>query len=108
MYITDASRNPGHNGPAESAPLPLAHAETESVPIRPYLKEGAFGPETVTAMGTAFEDVCQKLENAGRSDLSRETIATKIIELARGGEADPVVLREMALMEFGLSGLSKS
>ena len=76
--------------------------------IGPYLKEGAFGPETVSAMGTAFEDVCQKLEGAGRSDLSRETIATKIIELARAGEADPVVLREMALMEFGLSGLSKS
>ena len=106
MYITDATRDPVHNRAGESAPKPLA-AETELVPIRPYLKEGAFGPETVSAMGRAFEDVCQKLESAGRSDFSKETIASKIIELARGGEADPVVLREMALMEFGLSGLSK-
>jgi hypothetical protein len=59
-------------------------------------------------MGRVFEDVCKMLESAGRSDLSKETVASKIIELARGGEADPVVLREMALSEFGLSGLSKS
>jgi len=77
------------------------------VPIGPYLKEGAFGPETVAAMATAFEDVCKNLDAAGRSDLSKETVATKIIELARAGETDPVVLREMALSEFGLSRLSK-
>jgi hypothetical protein len=34
-------------------------------------------------------------------------VATKVIELARGGETDPVVLREMVLSEFGLSRFSK-
>jgi len=50
--------------------------------------------------------VCKAIDVSGGSDISKETIATKIIELARGGEADPIVLREMALSEFGLSRLS--
>ena len=78
------------------------------MPIRSYVQEGAFGPEMVAAMGAAFQDVCKTMEASGRSDLARETIAAKIIELARTGEADPVVLREMALSEFGLSRLTKS
>jgi hypothetical protein len=58
-------------------------------------------------MGTAFEDVCKVLEMLGRSDVTKEIIATKIIELARGGETDPIVLREMVLSELGLSRVSK-
>ena len=77
------------------------------MPIKPYFEEGAFGPEAVAAMATAFEEVCKTLDAAGRSDLSKEAVATKIIELARAGETDPVVLREMALSEFGLTRLSK-
>jgi len=76
------------------------------VPIRPFIKEGAFGPDAISVMATAFEDACKALEASGRADITKETIATKIIELARGGEADPIVLREMALSEFGLSRLS--
>ena len=76
------------------------------MPIRPFIKDGAFGPEVISAMGAAFEDVCKAIDVSGGSDISKETIATKIIELARGGEADLVVLREMALSEFGLSRLS--
>ena len=75
------------------------------VPIRPFIKEIAFGPEVISVMGTAFEDVCKALEVSGRSDVSKELIATKIIQLARGGETDPVVLREMVLSELGLSRL---
>jgi hypothetical protein len=77
------------------------------VPIKPFIKDGAFGPDVISVMATAFEDVCKALEETGRSDITKETIATKIIELARGGESDPVVLREMTLSEFGLSRLSK-
>jgi hypothetical protein len=58
-------------------------------------------------MATAFEDVCKALAASDRSDITKETVALKVIELTRGGEMDPVVLREMALSEFGLSGLSK-
>ena len=73
------------------------------MPIRSFLRDAVFGPETISAMGLAFQDVCEQVERSGRSEVSREAIATKIIELARGGETDPVVLREMVLSEFGLS-----
>jgi len=85
----------------------LLKAKEHLVPIRPYLKEGAFGPDVVSAMAAAFEDVRSALANSGRSDITIEMIAAKIIELARGGEIDPVVLREMTLSELGLSRLSK-
>jgi hypothetical protein len=62
----------------------------------------------VAAMAAAFQDVCKTMQASGRSDLEQEAIAAKIIELARAGEADPVVLREMALSEFGLPRLTKS
>jgi hypothetical protein len=58
-------------------------------------------------MATAFEDAWKALAASDRSDITRERVATKVIELARGGETDPVVLREMVLSEFGLSRLSK-
>jgi hypothetical protein len=58
-------------------------------------------------MTVAFDDVCKALDAAGRSDVTKDTIAVKIIDLARAGETDSVVLYEMALSEFGISGLSK-
>ena len=77
------------------------------MPIKPFIKDGAFGPDVISDMAAAFEDVCKTLEEKRRTDVTKETIATKIIELARGGETDPIVLREMTLSEFGLSDLSK-
>jgi len=75
--------------------------------IGPYLKEGAFDPEVISAMASAFDDMCKALDAGGRSDLTKEAIAAKIIDLARAGETDSVVLYEMALSEFGLSALSE-
>jgi hypothetical protein len=77
------------------------------VSISAYLKDGAYGPEAISAMAAAFEDVCRAVEAAGRSDVTRDTLALKIIDLARSGESDAVVLREMALSELGLADLSK-
>jgi hypothetical protein len=74
------------------------------VPIRPFIKDGAFGPDVISVMAKAFEDVCKAIDVSDHPDITKETIATKIIELARGGETDPIVLREMALSEFGLAG----
>ena len=72
------------------------------MPIRPFLKGAVFDPEVVSVMGTAFEDVCKALEASGRTDVTREIIAIKIIQLARGGETHPIVLREKVLSELGL------
>jgi hypothetical protein len=76
------------------------------MPIRQFLKGGVFDPDIISVMSTAFKDVCKALEAASdRSDVTKEMIATKIIQLAQGGETDPNVLRERVLSEFGLPRL---
>ena len=75
------------------------------MPIRPFLQDAVFEPETISAMGTALEDACKALEASGRSDVTKEMIAIKIIQLARGGETNPIVLRTMVLSEIRLSQL---
>jgi hypothetical protein len=103
MYITDSIRQLAHNHDGwEAGRASLKGEEQYLVPIRAFIKDGAFGPDVISVMATAFEAVCKTLETSGRSDITKETIATKIIELACGGETDPVVLHEMVLSELGL------
>lgn len=68
--------------------------------IIPFLRQqGAFDPEVTKAMSTAFDAVCDAL-NVPLSDADgRETVAAKIIALARRGERDPVRLRDRILGE---------
>jgi predicted alternative tryptophan synthase beta-subunit len=66
------------------------------MPIRPFLKGVVFNPEATHAMGLAFERACQ-----ARTDLDKETVAKRIIELARQGEHDPDRLCELILKEIG-------
>jgi hypothetical protein len=73
------------------------------VPITPFLGDAVFGPEGLSVMSAAFEDVCKAVEVSGRSDVTKEVIATRIIELARRGETDPIAMREVVLSELGLS-----
>lgn len=55
------------------------------MPIRQYLKdEAAFEPEAIQAMSDALERTCKALKLNGHA-MDRETIATRIIELARSG-----------------------
>jgi hypothetical protein len=75
------------------------------VPITPFLKNAAFGPDAISVMSTAFVDVCKVLEASGRSDVAKEVIAATIIQLAQRNETDPIVLREMTLSELGVSRL---
>ena len=35
------------------------------MPIRPFLKDAVFGPDVISVMGAAFEDVCKTLEGLG-------------------------------------------
>jgi hypothetical protein len=81
----------------------LAKREERLVPIGRFLEDAVFGPELVSAMGRAFEDVGAALDAAGRSDVAKETVADMIIHLARRGETDPIVLRDKVLSELGLS-----
>jgi hypothetical protein len=67
------------------------------MPIRPFIRSGAFEPEVIAVMSEAFEAACKELDEAGQPKVAREVIAGRIIAAARIGERDPARLREAAL-----------
>lgn len=69
------------------------------MPIRPFIRSGAFEPEVIAAMSEAFEAACKELDESGQPRVAREVIAARIIAAARTGEHDPVRLRAAALRE---------
>ena len=70
------------------------------MPIRPYLNGIAFDPETIEALGVAFEKALQSLRLVDRTDLATELLAKKMIEVAQQGERDPERLCERTLQGF--------
>jgi hypothetical protein len=66
--------------------------------ILPYLQDDAFQPDDITAMSMALDDVCKELKLDGNAN-AKETIAVRIIELARCGERSPTKLRDRVLRE---------
>ncbi len=70
------------------------------MPITPFLGGATFDPETKRVMGVAFEMVCAALHLLDRGDLAKESIAKRIIELAKTGERNPDLLCEGVLKEF--------
>jgi len=76
-------------------------AGVAAMPIRPFIRTGAFEPEVVAAMSEAFEAACKELDEAGQPKMAREVIAGRIIAAARIGERDPVRLRAAALRKPG-------
>ena len=68
------------------------------MPIQPLLVgSGAFSPDEVVILTTAFEDALRALGLVDRKDPAVTTVAKRVIELARGGEHDPILLREAVL-----------
>ena len=68
------------------------------VAILPLESAGAFEPSDIQAMFLAYEGICDALHING--DIrARETIAVRVIELARRGERRPMVLRDRVLAE---------
>jgi hypothetical protein len=59
------------------------------MPITPFLGGATFDPETKRVMGVAFEMICVALRLSDRGDQANETIAKRIIELAKTGERNP-------------------
>jgi hypothetical protein len=52
-------------------------------------------------MGEAFDTACAELQDNNLSDLFREVIAVRIIEVAKRGERDPQRLCSIALAAIG-------
>jgi hypothetical protein len=70
--------------------------------ILPFLKEqNVFDPEATSAMSAAFDQVCAALKLPASDVRGRETIAARIVELARRGERDPASLRDRVLRDAG-------
>jgi hypothetical protein len=69
------------------------------MPIRTYLEDhSAFQPGEIDAMSRALEEVCKTL-NINGDARHRETIAARIIDLARSGVRDAKALSERVLAE---------
>jgi hypothetical protein len=70
--------------------------------ISPFLQDqdDVFDPDALQAMSIALEDVCRTLQVNG-DQRARETMAVRILELARRGERDPERLRNRVLQEAG-------
>jgi hypothetical protein len=70
------------------------------MPLYRMLTAGAFDPDAVKALTTAYEDVLAALSLERRTDPLTQMIAGKIIEHAQRGERDPIRLREIVLKEL--------
>ena len=69
------------------------------MPIRRYLDDhSAFEPHEIDAMSRALEDACKALQIDGDAR-DRETIAARIIDLARNGVIDATALSERVIAE---------
>ena len=64
----------------------------------PFGSAGVFGPHDLEAMSLAYEEVCEALRINGDAG-ARQTIAVRIVELARSGQLSPAVLRDRVLAE---------
>jgi hypothetical protein len=80
------------------------------MPIRPLLFGSAvFTPEEIAVITSAFEGTLNALGLVNRQDPAVTMVAKRIFELARGGERDPILLRDAVLNSLrggpGNSGL---
>jgi len=70
-----------------------------TMPIRSYLDDhSAFEPDEIDVMSRALEETCTALQINGRAK-DRETIAARIVDLARNGVVDAAALRDRVLAE---------
>jgi hypothetical protein len=70
------------------------------MPIRPYLADQAFEPETIAKMSAALEEVCEVLSLKMIDDAATRLVAEKIIDLAQRGVRDVATLRAMTLEQL--------
>jgi hypothetical protein len=70
------------------------------MPIAPFLDEVGSDPEARRIVGVAFEMARVALGLTNQTDLANESLARRIIELAKAGERNPDLLCEGVLKEF--------
>jgi hypothetical protein len=70
------------------------------MPIRPFLRDHAFDPDTITEMSLAFERVCDIMGLRVVDDAVTRIVAQKIIELVQRGVKGADELQRLALSEI--------
>jgi hypothetical protein len=70
------------------------------MPITEFLDGVKFDRETTRILGVAYEMACAALKFADQTYIAHETIAKRIIELAKDDVLDPDRLCERALDEL--------
>lgn len=71
------------------------------MPIRRYVRAGAFGPEAIATMGEAFEGAVAALD-IGYSEMKRDAVAQFIIQLATFDDTlSATALRDKAVEALG-------
>jgi hypothetical protein len=79
------------------------------MPIRDLLSSGRFSLEDVAHITAAYEESLRALGLVDRADPAATMVAKRLLEIAAGGERDPIVLRDAVLKSFkgdpGISGL---
>jgi hypothetical protein len=61
---------------------------------------GAFGPDDVRALASAFESSLRELGLVDRSDPAVLLVAKRVIAVAKEGSRDPIVLRDRVVKSF--------
>ena len=62
-----------------------------------YLEDTAFGPEDIKVIVAAFRAALQSLHIVDDKSPMAELVAKNIVDVARRGERDPILLHERAL-----------
>lgn len=70
------------------------------MPIRPFLSNQAFEPETI--MSLAYEEICKALGLKLTDNSATRVVAEKIIQYAQRGVRDAATLREVMEKEFNI------
>ena len=70
------------------------------MPIQQWLAGGAFSPEDVTMLASAFESSLRDLGLVNREDPIVLLVAQRVIALAQEGERDPIKLRDDVVKAF--------
>ena len=79
------------------------------MPIRDLLSSETFSPEDMATITAAYEESLHALGLVDRADPAATMVAKRLLEIAAGGERDPIMLRDAVLRSFkidpGISGL---
>jgi hypothetical protein len=74
--------------------------------ILPFIRkpDTVFDDRMTGIMGEAFDNARKELRDTGQPPIVYEVIARRILDAVRGGERDPVRLRNAGLAAFGFDG----